>query len=201
MISDFDLPETGRAPNHEKLRLALELNHFPGGQYALPHYENGPFHLVVISLLRHPDRVTSAVLEAYPALYQLPLVELENVRRVTVHAVPEYVHDVLRFTAADGWFEIDHDQAHAQQRGPFEQLPGDEQILALLSYLVSDPMLDLDRPADWVPRSEAALAFTRAAAQGGPRAVINLVRQLPDEVLTDQSALATAVDGVFDPPG
>lgn len=199
MITDRDLPETGRSANHEKLRAALEANYFPGGKYALPHYEDGPFHLVVISLLRHTDRVTAAVLEAYPALYQLPVVEVERVRRVTVHAAPEYIRDVLRFTSQEGWFELDDE--HESQRGPFAQMPGDEQVLALLSYLLSDPVSNPEPPEWRVPGSEVDIAFQHAAATAGPGAVINLVRQLPESVLIDQSALAAAVTGVFTAAG
>lgn len=107
---------------------------FPGGLWVLPHWQEGPFHLVPVGEFEGRARRGGAKkLLAASALVcaDLPMYDGDTYSAVDVYAVSDFVlHYLTRYGADDG-------APDAHSLGPYDALPGASDLVQWLPELMA----------------------------------------------------------------
>jgi hypothetical protein len=167
-------------------QLADLLKVLPGGKWIAPHALAGPFWLVPIEAAPAPNWQAEAVLGSFASVL-VPYREdySEEVRQVAVYAVPDFCWDLLQWHSSD-----EEMRASDLVGGPYETMPGPDEMVACL------PMW-LDFEDDDEAQDHLRSALDKASAAQGPTATLELIRNLPTDVLGDLDVLADTLLGVL----
>ena len=175
----------GVADSHADLLGAIE--QMPGGKWIAPHYSDGPYYFVVVLGVDNPHADAAAALRAYPVDYWLPAWDTVSAfEKVAVHAVPEFVRDLLHRHKDAAHLILDEDA----QAGPYPWWPDDEDAAVLLPELLGHA---------GVPGDALHHAIDEARIAAGLAALLRFLDQLDTAVLRDAERLTGALEGVFAP--
>jgi len=176
-------------PAHIALIDVLE-HSWPGGRHILSHYQDGPYFLVVLDDAEDPHWVARTVLDAYPARKVLVCDQYEpRWAFKDAYALPQFAADILSWYSDGENLTVDHEMT----LGPFDQVPGDDQILAAQGTLLG---YSLTGPGELAAHQRLQDALTAAGNRFGldtlTAALANMTAALADPV-----QLADAVHGLF----
>ena len=175
-------------PAHTALLAVLE-HSWPGGQHILSHYQDGPYFLVIVEDAEDPHWVAQAVLDAYPPRKVLVCDEQGWDAFKDAYALPQFAADMLSWYSDGENLSVDHELI----LGPFDQMPGDDQILAAQGALLGFPLAGLGELA---AHQRLQDALTAAGNRFGLDTLTAALANMTD-ALGDPVQLADAVHGLF----
>lgn len=144
----------------------------PGGKWILPHWQEGPYWLVIVQYAPDPNWQVQLVIEAIqPLVTGLPrwCHDLDTVTPVDVYALPQFLADLLRWHAGEELFLAE------QAVGPFDTWPTAADAVRHLRELVGmTPEQGMEIYEDLEPVLEQALTTLTAAGPGALQALAGL---------------------------
>jgi len=140
------------------------LRGWPGGEHIDPALAGaGPYYLVPVTELDNTYSTVHAALDAYPGV-DMPTVDgfwVDAIIEVTaVHAVPQFVYDVLDYHNGDGNFRLNLDAVS----GPFVAPPAEPEFAAMQASLLGRTQPQMAALADAVQAATPVLGVAAVAA-------------------------------------
>lgn len=140
------------------------LKSWPGGEHIDPALAAaGPYYLVPITELDNTYFTVHAALDAYPGV-DMPSVDgfsrYATIETVSVHAVPQFVHDVLDYHNGDGNFRMSLDAVS----GPYATPPAEPEFAEMQARLLGRTQPQMAALADAVQAVTPTLGVAGVAA-------------------------------------
>jgi len=193
--------EPAENPNRYAALERILADHLPGGGHILPHYQDGPYYLIVIEDADKPHWVAEAILSAYTPRQVLICDMSEQYTLKDACALPQFCADMLEWHSDEYELTINQDLS----QGPLAHLPDEAYILAMTATLLGHPPVCYAGAVGADQRDDLTHhvlqdALSAAGALIGLDALTAALAAMPT-ALADPVALAGAVAGLFQAPG
>lgn len=142
--------------------------HLPGGQWILPHWQDGPYRIVPVSSTRDAHREALLLLAAFtPLATSFPLYNGFVVETADIYAVPHYVFQTLVWHQEEYGLTLEL-ECVGDGTITYDEPPTEQAILDMLEDLTS---VDDGAFAGHRDQLLSAIATLRAAGTDGLRAI------------------------------
>jgi len=167
----------------------------PGGGHILPHYQDGPYYLIIIEDAYAPHWVAKAIMDAYTPRRILIRDMGEQFTLKDAYALPQFCADMLEWHSDEYELSVNQDLS----QGPLDHLPDEADILAMMATLLGYPPVDVagDVTVEVHPIHQGLQdALSAAGVRVGLDALTSALTAMPG-ALSDPVTLTGAVAGLF----